>query len=222
AAACARRPGCRRAARGWRKRRSRSGSERQLDAQCRSGLPLLMADQRKLLTRLRIGPLTMCLTLAACTGQPPPPPPGPVDAVAQVSAIKLLSVEWTGAEGAESFQVSRLVDGQPTVVADDIPGPETAYHLEVFLPEQLGARYVLDACNAGGCTSSPEIEVKREALDAGIGYVKAPVPGGSDLFGNAGALSADGTVLAVGVPLEDGSGSGVGPPVDEGLTGSGA
>lgn len=138
------------------------------------------------------------------------------------SQVKLLSFQWTGGEGATHVRVSRLIDGQPSVVVDDIPGTETGYDLEVFLPEQLEARYVVAACNAGGCTSSPEIAVQREALDAGIGYVKSPAPGGGDLFGTAVALSADGKVLAVGAPAEDGSGSGVDPPIDEGLNTSGA
>lgn len=54
-------------------------------------------------------------------------------------------------------------------------------------------------------------------------YIKASHPGGSDYFGSAVALSADGKTLAVGAYLEDGGGTGVGAnPADNSAVNSGA
>lgn len=172
----------------------------------------------------RLGPAVLGFALAACTGpnQAPIEPPGPVVATAELEQVKLLSLQWTGGEGATSFRVMRLLDGQPTAVAGDIPGTDSASDLELFLPDQLSAHYQVDACNSAGCVSSPVIDVEREALDAAIGYMKPPSPGSGDRFGAAVAVSADGTVVAVGAPREDGGGAGVNPPVSETLGDSGA
>ncbi len=53
-------------------------------------------------------------------------------------------------------------------------------------------------------------------------YLKASAPGPTDGFGYSLALSGDGTVLAVAAPFEQGSGTGVNPPVDDGVLGEGA
>jgi hypothetical protein len=53
-------------------------------------------------------------------------------------------------------------------------------------------------------------------------YVKASNPGANDRFGNAVALSTDGSTLAVAAPFEDSSTKGVGTTPDELATDSGA
>ncbi|MBX7192087.1 MAG: hypothetical protein K1X94_08515 [Sandaracinaceae bacterium] len=53
-------------------------------------------------------------------------------------------------------------------------------------------------------------------------YVKASNTGVGDGFGAAVAISADGSMMAIGAPGEDGSGTGVDPTVDEGSSESGA
>lgn len=184
----------------------------------RSARTLHLGRSVRVLGRLAgVGALAAC----AAPGQPPEPP-GPVAAQAQLSPVKLIAFQWSGGEGASAFSVARLVNGSPVVVADGIAASATGHDLEVFLPDQLEARYVVEACNAAGCVSSSTVQVAREALDAAIGYVKAPGPDVGDRFGFAVALSADGSVLVVGALEEDGSGAGVGPPVDEVLVDSGA
>lgn len=54
------------------------------------------------------------------------------------------------------------------------------------------------------------------------GYVKASNPGSFDQFGNAVALSADGSTLAVGARQEDGGAAGVGGPQNDDAANSGA
>lgn len=164
------------------------------------------------------------LTLVACAGpgQTPAQPPGPVAAIAELEQVKLLAFEWTGGAGTTSFRVSRLLDGIPSVVADDIPGTDSGFGLELFLPDQLSAQYQVDACNSAGCVSSQAMDLDRDELDAAIGYVKPPAPDSLDRFGAAVAVSADGTVVAIGAPREDGGGAGIDPPVDDSLSNSGA
>jgi hypothetical protein len=53
-------------------------------------------------------------------------------------------------------------------------------------------------------------------------YIKASNPGANDRFGNAVALSSDGSTLAVAAPFEDSSTKGVGTTPDELATDSGA
>jgi hypothetical protein len=60
------------------------------------------------------------------------------------------------------------------------------------------------------------------ATPAQQAYVKASNPGANDRFGNALALSADGSTLAVAAPFEDSSTKGVGTTPDEAATDSGA
>jgi hypothetical protein len=53
-------------------------------------------------------------------------------------------------------------------------------------------------------------------------YVKASNTGRGDNFGTSVALSGDGNALAVGAPLEDGGGTGIGSTPDESATDAGA
>ena len=53
-------------------------------------------------------------------------------------------------------------------------------------------------------------------------YIKASNTGSGDYFGFSVALSADGNSLAVGSKFEDGSGTGINPPSDEGAPNMGA
>jgi hypothetical protein len=68
-------------------------------------------------------------------------------------------------------------------------------------------RFVVLACNPAGCTRSNEIAGIDHMLDA-IGYFKASNTDPQDRFGDAIAMSADGTTLAVAAPGEDGSSDG--------------
>jgi hypothetical protein len=81
-----------------------------------------------------------------------------------------------------------------TIFAD-----ETSYDHEVFLPGRINARYILQACNSGGCNDSDAVYVGD--LTAAIGYVKASNTGNQyDWFGISVSAFGDGSTLAVGAP----------------------
>jgi trimeric autotransporter adhesin len=103
-----------------------------------------------------------------------------------------------------------------TIFAD-----ETSYDHEVFLPGRINARYILQACNSGGCNDSDAVYVGD--LTAAIGYVKASNTGADDGFGDNVAFSADGNTLAVGAHAEDSSATGIdGNQANDSATDSGA
>jgi hypothetical protein len=75
-----------------------------------------------------------------------------------------------------------------------------------------------------GASNSGAVYVFRRTNGEWIqqAYVKAPNTGAGDVFGDNLALSGDGSVLAVGAPLEDGGSTGVGGPMNNAVTDSGA
>ena len=118
-------------------------------------------------------------------------------------SAKTLHFSWTDGSGETSYQLLEDPDGQSgyrlvaTLAADSSSHDHT-----VFLPERLNARYVLQACNDSGC-SAPSNTVLAGPLASAIGYLRASNAGETDRFGNAIAISADGSTLAVGSPFED-------------------
>jgi hypothetical protein len=94
-------------------------------------------------------------------------------------------------------------DGTGTYVqvGPDLPASARATDFDVVLTQEnwSSARYVIDACNAAGCTRSNAMDTLNLSA-ALIGYLKAPDTRANDNFGHATALSADGTTLAVSSP----------------------
>lgn len=141
----------------------------------------------------------------------PPDSAAPPDAAAPQApglsvtpqSAKTLHFSWADGQGESSYQLLEDADGQSgyrlvaTVAADS-----TSHDHTVFLPERLNARYVLQACNASGCSAFSNA-VLAGPLGSAIGYLKAPNAEDSDQFGATLAISADGSTLAIAGPLED-------------------
>ena len=79
----------------------------------------------------------------------------------------------------------------------------------IFLPARVNARYLLQACNAAGCSDSNEVTLDAAALTQAIGYLKAGNAGVDDRFGTAIAVSGDGTTLSVVASYEDSAMTGI-------------
>jgi hypothetical protein len=129
------------------------------------------------------------------------------------SVYRHLHIDWTGVTGATSYRVLKSATaGAPFVqVGDDLPATARSTDIEIVLIKEdwLNARYRIAACNSGGCTESDPLSVAGHSMPL-IGYLKAGYSGRYQEFGSAIALSADGSVLAVGVPWDGSAATGIG------------
>ncbi len=142
--------------------------------------------------------------LAACGGDAQPISlPGMPQLALDHAQVKIFRFAWSDVAGETEYRLLENPDGASgfNQVAL-IPADAEKHDLTVFLPERANARYILQACNASGCTDSAELSVSGNLAQA-IGYIKAANAGTSDQFGQTVALSTDGTTLAVGAYTED-------------------
>ena len=151
------------------------------------------------------GPITAACTVSATFNQLPP-----TGLNLTPQAIKTFGFTWNTVPWATEYRLLEGADRSSgfTEVAV-IPAGAVSFDLEgVFLPERINSRYVLQACNGAGCTSSAEVSVATSLAEA-VGYFKPSTPQVSGWFGNSVSLSTDGRTLAVGAPFENGSDGGV-------------
>lgn len=181
--------------------------------------------------------LLLGLLLAACGGGSssapplPPPPPSPVslpgEPIVAVEAFpKQLTFSWQGIAGATYYRLLENPDGHSgfTQIGADIPSGTLSFTREIsaHLLDWVNALYIVEACNASGCSSSDAASATDVMLDT-IDYLKASNTGVADQFGHSLALSGDGSTLAVGARLEDSAATGVnGDQSDELAVDSGA
>jgi hypothetical protein len=104
---------------------------------------------------------------------------------------------WNAAAGATAYRLREDPTGTGTFsqIGGDIT--TTTYFHNVALWQQINARYIVQACNASGCTDSVPLIVSS-LITSSIGYLKASSPGAGDFFGVGIALSNDGNTMAIG------------------------
>lgn len=162
------------------------------------------------------------LALASCGGSggtnsessPPPPPPTTAPAAPALSlgfGVKQLQFSWPSVSGASHYKLFENPDGVSGFSQVDGDLAATTHDLDIAVNRHdwPAARYLVEACNAIGCTASNEIDTAGAML-AAIGYFKASNSDRDDRFGEAFALSGDGETLAVGSQFESGTASGIG------------
>ena len=90
-----------------------------------------------------------------------------------VQDIKTLRFSWTdtGQETGYRLLVETHGSGTRTPVAT-LPANTLQHDLPVFLPEQINARYTLQACNAAGCLDAATTTVETALLNGAVGYIK--------------------------------------------------
>ncbi|VAW96796.1 hypothetical protein MNBD_GAMMA21-1170, partial [hydrothermal vent metagenome] len=152
--------------------------------------------------------------LLACGGGGGGTPAAPaVEAkpVLNFTQSKVFRFTWSDAPDATFYRLLENPDGGSgfTQVGADIAQGAEVYDHVVPLYARLNAQYILQSCNAGGCTDSSAIAVSGN-LVAAIGYTKARTRGAADSFGFAVSLSGDGNTLAVGALFEDSNATDVG------------
>ena len=138
-----------------------------------------------------------------------PLPAAPVLTV-EIRPVKVFRFSWVDVPYATEY---RLLEDPTTMsgyqlIATIAPGVGRSEQTVPLLRRQA-AGYVLQACNSVGCTDSAAVYPPRDSLGAAAGYLKASNTGAFDRFGRALALSADGSMLAVGAPYEDSNAGGV-------------
>jgi len=137
--------------------------------------------------------------------------------------VKELQFTWPSVSGATFYRLRESPDGNVsgyTQVATNITA--LSYNHTIPVHRRLNASYILDACNAGGCTPSFSPQTLDTNLTQAIGYAKASNTGLNDQFGFAVALSGDGNTLAVGAPNEDGGSTGINNASNESVSNAGA
>lgn len=132
----------------------------------------------------------------------------------QAQPMRTLAFEWTADAQASAFTLFEDPDGPegpaPETVLATLPAGSVSHtQPDVFLPDRVNATYRLRVCHGPACTDSAM--ARPASLNPAIGYFKASDTAANDQFGQGLALSADGRLLAVGAPFEDGSGQGIDP-----------
>ena len=124
-------------------------------------------------------------------------------------AMRRLDFSWPSVAGATSYELWGSESGAAPALIGTFPASQTTTSLDVVVHRfpWATARYHLLACRAT-CTLSSDVTTAGTSPQA-IGYFKASNTGIYDDFGMAVALSADGTVMAVGAPTERSAATGV-------------
>ena len=148
----------------------------------------------------------------AATPAPSPPPDSGAPSVTVNVGIKQLIFSWAAVSGTTHYRLLENADGSSgfTQVGADISAGTLSVSLPIAVHFQDFARalYIVQACDATGCTNSSEVNAMNGMLSA-IGYFKASNTGLRDFFGFAVALSADGNTLAVGATHEESNATGI-------------
>ena len=172
------------------------------------------------------------LALTGCSGSSggapslPPPPPPDAPTLALTVAMKQLQFSWDLVPGATYYRVNENANGKFgfTPVSGDLGAAAITYNHEisVHLQDWPNARYLVEACNASGCTASNEMNAVNSSV-AAIGYFKASNSDAGDLYGASVAISGDGKTFAIGALHEDSNSKTVnGDETNQGATDSGA
>ena len=157
---------------------------------------------------------------------PPPPPSADPLTITVDAGIKQLNFSWTELPDATHYRLLENPDGHSgfTQVGADIPAGTLSVSLaiSVHMHDFVNALYIVQGCDAAGCTDSSEISVMNDMLSA-IGYFKTSNTDAGDGFNHRIALSADGTTLAIGANYEDSNATGInGDQNDNSVNRSGA
>lgn len=135
-------------------------------------------------------------------------PPAPTLSVTP-QAIKTFRFTWNDVAGETEYRLMEDIDSSSnfTLLAQ-VNANSTTYEEPVFLPARVNATYILQACNGEACADSDPVSIQGDIADA-IGYVKASNPGQGDRFGNAVAVSGDGSTLVVAAAGESSGATGI-------------
>lgn len=119
---------------------------------------------------------------------------------------KTFRYNWQPVANASYYRLYESVDEQSGYVQVGAEITDTHFEHTVSLHQRMGASYLLEACNGGGCTMSA---LSFPDVNQAIGYIKASNTDTKHEFGAVLALSADGTTLVVAADSESSSARGI-------------
>ena len=164
---------------------------------------------------------------AACTISVSFAPSAPITAAVPTlsyTQIKGFKFDWTDVGDATFYRLLENPDGASgfSQIGSDIPQGTGTNTITVPLYQRLNAQYILQSCNAIGCTNASQVAVSG-TLATGIGYFKASNTNTNDIFGRAISFSRDGNTMAVGAIDESSNAAGInGSQTNNSSNGSGA
>ncbi|HKQ83092.1 MAG TPA: FG-GAP repeat protein [Steroidobacteraceae bacterium] len=120
--------------------------------------------------------------------------------------VKRVILTWGPAAGATYYEVRKTLGSERSVLGTKISTTTFSESVAVHLTDWLNTRYIVAACNVGGCTDSLPIQASSQLA---IGHFSNSVASVGDAFGASVAISADGTTLAIGDPGESGGSTGI-------------
>jgi len=124
--------------------------------------------------------------------------PAPLRANLELVPDKTFRFEWDASASATFYRVlenSDRVSGFSNI-SGDLDANTLRYDHRVALLKRMNASYIVQACNAQGCTDSEEVSVP-DSLAQAVGYFKANDAEARDYFGSQVALSSDGNTMAI-------------------------
>lgn len=129
------------------------------------------------------------------SGTPAQVDPEMFQASLDVMPTKTFRLSWEQSVGATYYQILENQTGSSgfVSVSENLPADALSYDHRVALFNSLNARYVVEACNASGCTSSNELFIAG-TLEGGVGVINASGP--EETVSEIVTISADGQTLA--------------------------
>ncbi|HEX5636669.1 MAG TPA: hypothetical protein VFY78_06250, partial [Gammaproteobacteria bacterium] len=128
------------------------------------------------------------------------------------SSTKTLLFNWSAISNASYYRLLENANGISgySQKGGDLTSTNFSFGIAAHFYDWPDAKYMLEACNNRGCSQSGEVTVASVMLGA-IGYFKPDsTPANiNNYYGWSQAISADGNTLAVGVPFDDSSATGI-------------
>lgn len=141
------------------------------------------------------------LALVACSDSPPVPAQ---DLRLKLEATKRLHLEWQRSRSSVIYQrIWENPDGRSgfSPIGETLPASRDSLVLDIPLHNRLNAQYLVQSCNAIGCSNSATVALAGNLAEA-VGYLKASNTYALSSYGRSISLSGDGKLVAVGSPGE--------------------
>jgi hypothetical protein len=155
------------------------------------------------------GTITAAVTNVSVACSEPAPATAPVLSITG-PLYKSIHFEWTAVAGATYYRLYRDPTGSAGYAqyGPDQPGLFFNILSNLHRDDWTQPRFVVRACNAGGCGPQSNVADAVNAVVTAIDYRKHIADAG-DAFGNAIALSADGNTIAIAAYHDDSNATGI-------------